>query len=146
MYLKIVDNEPVGSIPSGLKEFANAELLFYQNKNTQALLELDNLLSNKNESINFSKEGLQKWDVIYDDVLYLKSKILIKEKEFEKAILNLQMIVEADDQSFLADDVYFMIAKVYDENLQNIEKAKEFYQKIIFDYTSSIYLVDARKR
>lgn len=146
LYLKIVDNEPVDSIPSGLKEFANAELLFYQNKNTQALLELDNLLSNKNESINFSKEGLQKWDVIYDDVLYLKSKILIKEKEFEKAILNLQMIVEADNQSFLADDVYFMIAKVYDENLQNIEKAKEFYQKIIFDYTSSIYLVDARKR
>ena len=29
---------------------------------------------------------------------------------------------------------------------QNIEKAKEYYQKIIFDFPSSIHLVDARKK
>ena len=30
--------------------------------------------------------------------------------------------------------------------LNNIEKAKEYYQKIIFEYPSSIYLVDSRKK
>ncbi len=146
LYLKIIDNEPVDSIPTGLKELAKAELLFYQNKNNDALSELNNLLSSKNQSEKKIAIGLNSWDVIYDDALFLKSKILIKEKDFEKAILNLQKIIEADDQSFLIDDVYFMIASIYDENLKNVEKAKEYYQKIIFEHPSSIYLVEARKR
>ena len=146
LYLKIIDNEPVDSIPTGLKELAKAELLFYQNKNNDALSELNNLLSSKNQSEKKIAIGLNSWDVIYDDALFLKSKILIKEKDFEKAILNLQKIIETDDQSFLIDDVCFMIASIYDENLKNVEKAKEYYQKIIFEHPSSIYLVEARKR
>jgi thymidylate kinase len=39
-----------------------------------------------------------------------------------------------------------MLAEMYQNNLNNTEKAKEYYQKIIFDHPSSIYLVDARKK
>ena len=36
--------------------------------------------------------------------------------------------------------------ETYNLHLNDIEKAKEFYQKIIFEHPSSIYLVEARKK
>jgi hypothetical protein len=38
-----------------------------------------------------------------------------------------------------------MMAEIYNNGLNNTEKALEYYQKIIFDHTSSIYLIEARK-
>jgi hypothetical protein len=38
------------------------------------------------------------------------------------------------------------MAELYNNKLNNPEKASEYYQKIIFDYASSIYLVEARKK
>jgi tetratricopeptide (TPR) repeat protein len=142
LFLKITDNEPVDSIPSGLKQFAKAELLAYQNKNEAALQEIENLFSSKNIFTN----GLVPGEVIYDDALYLQAKLFIKQKKYLDAIASLEKIIAADNQGFLTDDVYYLMAETYYTNIGNIEKAKEYYQKIIFDYPSSIYLVTARKR
>ena len=50
------------------------------------------------------------------------------------------------DASILLDNSYFRLGELYENKLNVSEKAKEMYQKIIFEYPSSIYLVDARKR
>jgi tetratricopeptide (TPR) repeat protein len=142
LFLKISDNEPVDSIPSGLKQLATAELLAFQNKNEDALAELNNLFTKKNVFIN----GLIPGEVIYDDVLFFQAKLLVKQKRFDEAIVSLSKIITADNQGFLTDDVYFMMAEIYNNNLSNTEKAQEYYQKIIFEHPSSIYLVDARKK
>ncbi|MFQ3182302.1 MAG: tetratricopeptide (TPR) repeat protein [Polaribacter sp.] len=142
LFLKISDNEPVDSIPSGLKQLANAELLAFQNKDEAALTELNRLFIEKKVFIN----GLIPGEVIYDDVLFLQAKLLIKQKKYKEAIVRLSKIIEADNQSFLTDDIYFMMAEIYDNDLNNTEKAQEYYQKIIFEHPSSIYLVDARKK
>ncbi|MBU3011486.1 tetratricopeptide repeat protein [Polaribacter vadi] len=142
LFLKITDNEPVDSIPSGLKQLAKAELLSYQNKNAEALKEIDNLFSSKEILIN----GLIPGEVIYDDVLLLQAKLLIKQEKYLEAIASLEKIIAADNQGFLTDDVYFLMAETYNEKLNDTEKAQEYYQKIIFDHPSSIYLVDARKK
>lgn len=142
LYLKIIDNEPVDSIPSGLKQFAKAELLAYQNKDEEALREIDNLFSSKEIFAN----GLTPSEVIYDDVLFFQAKLFIKQEKYEDAILSLAKIIAADNQGFLTDDVYFMMAETYQNNLNNPEKAKEYYQKILFEQPSSIYLVDARNK
>lgn len=142
LFLKITDNEPVDSIASGLKQLARAELLSYQNKNDEALQEISNLFSSKDTFLN----GLIPGEVIYDDVLFLEAKLYIKQKRYEEAILSLAKIVAADNQGFLTDDVYFMMAEMYHYDLKNIEKAQEYYQKIIFEHPSSIYLVEARKK
>ncbi len=142
LFLKITDNEPVDSIPSGLKQLATAELLAYQNKNEEALLEIENLFSSKEILIN----GLVPGEVIYDDVLFLQAKLLIKQKKYDEAILSLAKIIAADNQGILTDDVYFMMAELYNFHINDIEKAKEYYQKIIFEHPSSIYLVDARNK
>ena len=141
LFLKITDNEPVDSIPSGLKQLAKAELLSYQNKNEEALTALENLFTPKEILIN----GLIPGEVIYDDVLFFQAKLFIKQKKYEEAILSLEKIIAADNQGFLTDDVYFMMAEIYNNDLKNTEKALEYYQKIIFDHTSSIYLIEARK-
>ncbi|MFD2529765.1 MULTISPECIES: tetratricopeptide repeat protein [Polaribacter] len=142
LFLKISDNEPVDSIPSGLKQLAKAELLAFQNKDKAALSELNSLFTRKDIFIN----GFIPSEVIYDDVLFFKAKLLIKQKKYEEAITALNKIIAADNQGFLTDDVYFMMAETYNNHLKNSEKAQEYYQKIIFDHTSSIYLVDSRKK
>lgn len=142
LFLRITDNEPVDSIPSGLKQLAKAELLAFQNKNEDALIELSSLLSSKEIFIN----GLVPGEVIYDDVLFLQAKIYINLEKYDEAILCYAKIIAADNQGFLTDDVYYAMAELYHYNLNDIEKAKEFYQKIIFEHSSSIYLVDARKK
>ena len=146
LFLKITDNEPVDSIPSGLKQFAKAELLAYQNKNEAALQELDALLSPKNQSQTELFTRAKPGDVIYDDVLYLQAKLLIKQEKYVEAISSLEKIIAADNQGFLTDDIFYLMAETYNNNLNDFEKAKEYYQKIIFEHPSSIYLVDARKK
>ena len=142
LYLKISDNEPVDSIPSGLKQLAKAELLAFQNKNNAALSELNNLFTQKEVFIN----GLIPGEVIYDDVLFFQAKLLVKQNKYEQALLSLSKIIAADNQGFLTDDIYFMMAEIYHNKIKNKEKAQEYYQKIIFEHPSSIHLVDARKR
>lgn len=142
LFLKITDNEPLDSIPSGLKQLATAELLAYQNKNEEALLEIENLFSSKEILVN----GLVPGEVIYDDVLFLQAKLYRKQQRYLDAIVSLEKIIAADNQGFLTDDVFFMIAELYNNNLNDTEKAKEYYQKIIFEHPSSIYLVDARNK
>jgi tetratricopeptide (TPR) repeat protein len=142
LFLKISDNEPVDSIPSGLKQLAKAELLAFQNKNDAALTALNSLFIKKGVFIN----GLIPGEVIYDDVLFFKAKLLIKQEKYTEAIANLSKIIVADNQGFLTDDIYFMMAEIYHNNLNNTEKAQVYYQKIIFEHPSSIYLVDARKK
>ena len=142
LFLRITDNEPVDSIPSGLKQLAKAELLSYQNKNDEALQELSNLFLSKKVFTN----GLIPGEVIYDDVLFLQAKLLIKQEKFIEAIDSLEKIIAADNQGFLTDDIYYLMAETNNNHLNDVEKAKEYYQKIIFDHPSSIYLVEARKK
>lgn len=146
LYLKIVDNEPVDSIPSGLMQLAKAELLAYQNKNEEALQIIDELFSAKNQTENKFTVVVNPGDVLYDDALFFKAKLYIKLKRYEDAILSFSEIVAADNQGFLTDDVYYQMAELYHFHIKDIEKAKEYYQKIIFEHPSSIYLVDARKK
>ncbi|MCI2229418.1 tetratricopeptide repeat protein [Polaribacter sp. MSW13] len=142
LFLKITDNEPLDSIPSGLKQLAKAELLSYQNKDDEALAELDQLFTTKEVFAN----GLVPGEAIYDDVLLFQAKLFIKQKKYEDAVLSFAKIIAADNQGFLTDDVYYQMAELYNHKLNNPEKASEYYQKIIFEHASSIYLVEARKQ
>ena len=142
LFLKITDNEPVDSIPSGLKQLAKAELLAFQNKDQEAFKVLSSLFLEKGVFTN----GLAPGEVIYDDVLFFQAKLLIKLEKYDDALLSFSKIVAADNQGIYTDDVYFEMAELYNNKLNNPEKASEYYQKIIFDYASSIYLVEARKK
>jgi hypothetical protein len=56
------------------------------------------------------------------------------------------VIIENYREDILADDAYYRLAELYSNELAQPEKAKEYYEKIIFDYADSIYFVEARKK
>ena len=134
LYLLITDNEPVDSIPSGLKEFAKAELLAFQNKTKQAIDTLSLVYT------NFKGQPIE------DEALFKQAELFVKEKEFGKAIENYQKIIQLDANGILVDDALYKVAELYYTKLNDSAKASENYQKILFDYPSSIYLVESRKK
>jgi len=134
LFLIISDNEPKDSIPTGLSKYAKADLLSFQNKNKESILILDEIL----------KE--YKGQPIEDETLFKQASLYTKQEKYEQAIKNYENIIALDAQGILVDDTYYQLAEMYQNKLDNKEKASEYYQKIIFDYPSSIYLVDARKK
>mgnify|MGYP000524606114 FL=1 len=134
LFLVISDNESKDSIPSGLIDFAKADLLAYQNKNTEAIA-IYSAMAQKYQGQN-----------IEDDVLFNQAALYLKEGQYENTISNLLKIISINAEGILVDDSYYLLAEVYKNKIKDTEKASEYYQKIIFEKPSSIYLVDARKK
>ena len=132
--LLITNNTANDSIQDALKSYATAELLAFQNKNSQSMDTLNAVL------INYKGHAIE------DDALYKQAELLIIDNNFAKAEENYLKIINSLPESVLMDDTYFELAELYANQLNNPEKAMKMYQKIIFEYPSSIYLVDARKK
>ncbi|MEX1382643.1 hypothetical protein, partial [Lutibacter sp.] len=132
--LLITDNVVKDSLKVALKTYAKADLLAYQNKNQAAIVTLQVILT------NFKGHALE------DETLFKQAKLLESSGDLIKAENNYLQIIALNKDDILADDAIYYVAELYLNKLNNIEKAKEYYQKIIFEYPSSIYLVDARKK
>ena len=134
LYLVITDNEPVDSIPSGLLEYAKADVLAFQNKTQQAI-----------DSLSFIVKNF-KGQPIEDEAFFKQAELYCKLKDYESAIENFKKVVTLNPEGILADDAIYKLAELYNNHVKNYEKASEYYQKIIFEYPTSIYLVEARKK
>jgi tetratricopeptide (TPR) repeat protein len=134
LFLIITDNEPVDSIPSGLIQYSKAALFAFQNKTQQAIDTLS--VINK----NFKGQPIE------DEALFEQAKLFLKINQYEAAILNFEKVISLNPAGILIDDAYYELAELYKNHLKNLEKASEYYQKIIFKHSSSIYLVAARKK
>lgn len=130
----IMDNLALDTTAVPLEKFSEAELLVFQNKFDDAFIKLDSIRT------LFPEHSLE------DDVMYLKSQIYFKQRNYEKTALMLQTIIDKYPEGIRADNAVFELAELYETKLENIEKATELYEKIIFDYSGSTYSVEARKR
>ena len=117
-----------------LKMYAKAEFLIFQNKDDEALKALDSVMI------------LSPFGTLVDDALYQKALILIKQKNYFEAEKLLKRIVDDYGDQLLADDAVFQLAELYEYHLKDIPKAMEHYQKILKDYSDSLYVVQARNR
>ncbi|OMP32028.1 tetratricopeptide repeat protein [Mangrovimonas sp. DI 80] len=132
--LLISDNKYEDSLHVALKLYAKADLMAFQNKNDEAIGLLDKILTeHKGESIE-------------DQALFKQAQLFEKKKQYEKAANNYQLIIANYRDDILADDAYYYLAELYSNHLAQPEKAKELYEKIIFNHEDSIYFVDARKK
>jgi len=132
--LLIADNAVKDSLKIALKKYAIADLLSFQNKNKQAIDTLNLVLK------------IFKGHPIEDEALFKQAQLFEKTNNLKKAEHNYLQIILLNNKDILADDAHYFLAELYLNKLNNIEKAKEYYQKIIFEYPSSIYLVNARKK
>ena len=134
LFLIISDNQLKDSLETGLKLYAKADLLSFQNKDNQAIDTLQKVIT------KFKGQKIE------DESLYKQANLFTKTNQFEKAINNYLQIISLDKEGIFVDDAIYQIAEIYKDKLKNKEKASEYYQKIIFDHPSSIYLVEARKK
>ncbi|WP_420485395.1 tetratricopeptide repeat protein [Flagellimonas ruestringensis] len=131
--LLISDNSLEDSTQTALKKYARADLLAYQNKNKEAIKVLEDILQN------------HKGEKIEDEALLKQAKLLVDQKNYEAAKFNYQKIVEFYSDGILADDAHFALGELYDNILNEPEKAKIHYEKIIYNYEDSYYFPQARK-
>lgn len=114
--------------------FAKADLLTFQNKFEESELVMDSIL------MQYSEHGLG------DDILYTKSEIAFKKRDYTTAIELLERIPKEYKDGILVDNAIFKMAEIYEQRLENPEKAMELYEQILFDHPGSLFTVEARKR
>lgn len=130
----INDNTVLDTTETALQMYANAELLILQNKDSLALLTFDSIIN------NFKTHSL------LDEILYKKATISKKHGNYQKAAGYWLKVVDDFGYDILADNALFELAKLYDWNLDDKQKAMEYYKRMLTDFPGSIYVVESRKR
>lgn len=131
--LVISDFKDEDSLQTALKLYAKADLLAFQNKKEAAILLLDKIMAE------------HKTEPIVAQALFKQAQLYTELSKFEKAETNYETLIANYSAGILIDDAYFKLAQLYENILNQPEKAKVFYEKIIFNHADSIYFVDARK-
>jgi len=129
----LIANNSQADKPKALKSYAVADLLALQNKTAAAIDTLNTVIK------NYEKYPIETY------ALFKQAQMFTTQKDFTKAESNYLKILKLNKEDILADDACFKLAKLYQNKLNNSNKAATYYEKIIFDYPASIYLVEARK-
>ncbi|PHR13883.1 MAG: hypothetical protein COA40_05070 [Aequorivita sp.] len=132
--LLIRDNSLEDSTQTALKKYARGDLLAFQDRNSEAIDALEDILTN------------HKGEKIEDEALLKQGMIYEKTGDYNKAESNYMKIIEFYNEDILADDAHYRLAKIYEEKLHQPDKAKAQYEAIIFNFADSIYFVDSRKK
>ena len=132
--LLISDNLQNETDTAALRKYAYADLMIFKNQPNKALTILDSI------------PVLYPGNLLADDVFMAKSRIYIKNNEFNQAIDQLMGIIENYPTELWGDDAVFILADLYETKLNQPDKAIELFQKIITDFPGSLYVIEARKR
>ena len=132
--LIISDNSLADSTQTALRKYAQADLLSYRKKQSEALSVLEELLlTHKGESIE-------------DEALLMQGELLEEMEDYSGARMSYLKITEFYDTDILADDAHFALAELYRTKLNAPEKAMDHYREIIFRFQDSYYFPQARKQ
>jgi len=130
----IIDNLGLDTSATAIQMYSEAELLMIQNKKTEAIELLNSIL------LKFPQHALE------DDILFKKAEIYLLQKDYTNTEKILLQLLQSYSYDILGDNATFMLAELYDYQMNDKQKAKDYYEKIILDYSNSILLVNARKR
>ncbi len=132
--LLINDHTAFDSTGNPLKMYARADLLIFKEDLDKAIITLDSI------------DRVFPGNSLSADILMSKARIFIQKKEYQLAIEPLQKIATDYKVDLWADDAVFMLGDIYENHLNDKTQAKIYYQKIITDYPSSLWLTESRKR
>lgn len=132
LYLLINDNAS-DSTYTALKKFAKADFLIYKNKKQEALEQFNQILQE------------HKGEEIEAVTLLRVGKLLEKQGKHQEALQHYDTIIQHFSDGIYLDEALYFSAEIYNKQLSNPEKAKELYEKIIFNHQDSIYFIDSRK-
>ncbi len=132
--LLITDNVGEDSTRSPLTQFSRAQLLMYQHRYDEALLTMDSL------NIDFPLNSLG------DDILYERYRVAYARHQYDTAATFLEKVLELYPNDILVDNALLDLGKLYEDKLNNKEKALDFYKKLLFEQSGSIFVPEARDR
>ncbi len=133
-FLLINDNTIADSTHTALKQFARGDYLIYQNKPQEALMQFQEILK------NFKGKEIE------SVTLYRIGKIHEKLGDYQLALSQYQQIIDLHPEDIYIDEALFFTAEIYSKRVIDLEKAKSYYEKLVFHHQDSIYFVDARKK
>lgn len=131
--LVIRDNSQEDSTQVALKLYARADLLAFQNNNKKAIAVLTELLVQ------------HKGEKIEDEALLMQAALYEAQEDWKNAEANYLNILEFFGQDILSDNATYKLAQLYENQLKDPDKARDFYEKILFEFPDSIYFVAARR-
>jgi tetratricopeptide (TPR) repeat protein len=118
----------------GLRYFAKADFLLFQNNDEKAFKYLD--------SIALVAPGSKLADI----VLLTKAKIFTRQKKYLEAASLYQKVCDSYSEGLYGDDALFYLGELYEYYLKDVPRAMECYQKLLKEHQGSLFVVDARKR
>ncbi len=130
----ITDNTALDTTDAVMQEFANIELLIFQNRKSEANERLSEMLTD------------YQYHSITDEIYWLKSKLELEVGNTDASIEYLDHILGSYSYDILADDAAFKKAEIVEQQKKDVEKAKELYQQFLIEYPGSMYAAEARKR
>jgi len=130
----IMDNLGLDTTATVMELYSNAELLIFQNRFDEAFQKLDTIRSDYKDH------------TLVDDVLYSEGNIYLKKRDFVKAAEKFQSIVDGHVEEIRADNALFKLAELYENQLNDKEKAKALYERLFIEMSGSTFAVEARKR
>lgn len=132
--LLIKDNILDDTLGTALKEFSKVELQLFQHKEKEAMISLDTLLK------RYPKEN------VVEKALLTKARLLVRVGKAQDAVKPLEDLQAQFPEGIFGDDAMFLLGKIYEENIQDKDKAKTVYQDFLVKYPASIFTAEARKR
>lgn len=132
--LLITDNFGIDSNYMVMSWFANADLLIEQHRYDDAFVLFDSIVKK------------YPYHSLSDEILLKKSRAMQLQGKWNEAVIYLEDILKYYKEDILADDALFQLGDIFENQLNDKEKAIEYYKRILFDYKGSLYSVEARKR
>lgn len=132
--LLIKDNTQLDTGDITMKKFADIELLIFQNKKIEAYSDLETLKSENPDH------------PLIDEILFKQAELKMEMGDFTTSINMLQNIVDNFGSDILGDDALFLIGSIYEDQLNEKEKAMEVYQTFLREYPGSNKAAETRKR
>ncbi|MFW5850603.1 MAG: tetratricopeptide repeat protein [Bacteroidota bacterium] len=121
------------SIAQALSLFSQADLFIYQNKYDEAIRLFDTI------SEKFPGHSLQSM------ILFRKAEIAKTRHNYDKMQVCLESVTEQYPYDIITHKAHFLLAEYYNYTLNDKDKAREHYLKIVENFPNSFYINTARK-
>ena len=132
LFMLIQDNSVEDSTKTALTAFAKADLKLYQKKKEEALQAFLTILEkHKGESIQ-------------DIALLRIAQIYEQKKQFDLALNYYNKILTDHADGIFVDEALYFSAEIYRKELNQPEKAKPLYERMVLNHPDSIYFTNSR--
>jgi tetratricopeptide (TPR) repeat protein len=128
----IEDNTALDTSDYVMREYAAVELLLFQNKLQESIIAFESMLK------KYPRHSLT------DEIYWNLANIYQKLGKFDLAVNYLAKISEDYNEDILADDAYYLMARIYEDQLGDREKAKALYREFLVKYPGSKFVAEAR--